>query len=79
MGQCVHAGFRQPVTTGTVNARVYLAGQDPAGLAAYAAAVSQPGNADYGHFLSPAQVAGEVRADQRADRRGQGLADRRPA
>ena len=46
----------QPVTTGTVNARVYLAGQDPAGLAAYAAAVSQPGNADYGHFLSPAQV-----------------------
>ena len=46
-----------PVTTGTVNARVYLAGQDAAGLAAYAAAVSQPGNADYGHFLSPAQVA----------------------
>jgi len=46
----------QPVTTGTVNARVYLAGQDPAGLAAYAAAVSQPGNAAYGQFLSPAQV-----------------------
>jgi len=46
-----------PVTTGTVNARVYLAGQDPAGLSAYAAAVSQPGNAAYGHFLSPAQVA----------------------
>ena len=45
-----------PVTAGTVNARVYLAGQDPAGLAGYAAAVSQPGNADYGHFLSPAQV-----------------------
>jgi len=39
-----------------VNARVYLAGQDPAGLAAYAAAVSQPGNAAYGQFLSPAQV-----------------------
>ena len=32
-----------PVTTGTVNARVYLAGQDPAGLAAYAAAVSRRG------------------------------------
>ena len=46
----------QPVTTGTVNARVYLAGQDPAGLTAYAAAVSQPGNAAYGQFLSPAQV-----------------------
>ena len=46
----------QPVTTGTVNARVYLAGQDAAGLAAYAAAVSQPGNAAYGRYLSPAQV-----------------------
>jgi subtilase family serine protease len=49
----------QPVTTGTVSARVYLAGQNAAGLAAYAAAVSQPGNADYGHFLSAAQVAAE--------------------
>jgi subtilase family serine protease len=46
----------QPVTTGTVTARVYLAGQDPAGLAAYAAAVSAPGNASYGRYLSPAQV-----------------------
>jgi subtilase family serine protease len=46
----------QPVTSGTVNARVYLAGQDPAGLAAYAAAVSAPGNARYGQYLSPAQV-----------------------
>lgn len=45
-----------PVTTGTVSARVYLAGQDPAGLAAYAAAVSTPGNASYGQYLSPAQV-----------------------
>jgi subtilase family serine protease len=49
----------QPVTTGTVSARVYLAGQDPSGLAAYAQEVSQPGNADYGHFLSPAQVKAE--------------------
>ena len=32
----------QPVTTGTVSARVYLAGQDAAGLAAYATAVSSP-------------------------------------
>jgi subtilase family serine protease len=46
----------QPVTSGTVNARVYLAGQDPAGLAAYAAAVSSPGSARYGQYLSPAQV-----------------------
>jgi subtilase family serine protease len=46
----------QPVTTGTVTARVYLAGQDPAGLAAYAMAASTPGNALYGHYLSPAQV-----------------------
>jgi subtilase family serine protease len=49
----------QPVTTGTVSARVYLAGQDPSGLAAYAQDVSQPGSADYGHFLSPAQVTAE--------------------
>src|ERR1700742_1824613 len=46
----------QPVPTGTVNARVYLAGQDPAGLAAYAEAVSTPGNASYGQYLTPAEV-----------------------
>ena len=45
-----------PVTTGTVSARVYLAGQDPAGLAAYAQAVSAPGSASYGQYLTPAQV-----------------------
>jgi subtilase family serine protease len=45
-----------PVTTGTVTAQVYLAGRDPAGLSAYAAAVSAPGNALYGHYLSAAQV-----------------------
>ena len=44
------------VTTGTVDARVYLAGQNQAGLASYATAVSTPGNALYGHFLTPAQV-----------------------
>ena len=48
-----------PVTTGTVSARVYLAGQNPDGLTAYATAVSTPGNADYGHFLSAAQVQAE--------------------
>jgi subtilase family serine protease len=44
------------VSTGTVSARVYLAGRDQAGLTAYAAAVSTPGNALYGHYLTPAQV-----------------------
>ena len=46
----------QPVSSGAVHARVFLAGQDPAGLAAYATAVSTPGNALYGHYLTPAQV-----------------------
>jgi subtilase family serine protease len=46
----------QPVTSGTVTARVYLAGQDPAGLAGYAMAVSTPGNSLYGRYLTPAQV-----------------------
>ncbi len=44
------------VTSGTVSARVYLTGQDPQGLSAYATAVSTPGNALYGHYLSPAEV-----------------------
>jgi subtilase family serine protease len=44
------------VSTGTVSARVYLAGRDQAGLTAYAAAVSTPGNALYGHYLTPAQI-----------------------
>jgi len=48
-----------PVTSGTVNARVYLAGQNATGLAAYAAAVATPGSADYGHYLSTAQVKAE--------------------
>ncbi|WP_055585700.1 S53 family peptidase [Streptacidiphilus griseoplanus] len=39
-----------------LTARVYLAGQDPAGLAAYAQAVSTEGSAQYGKFLTPAQV-----------------------
>jgi len=44
------------VTSGAVNLRVYLAGQDPAGLASYAQAVSDPQNAAYGDYLSAAQV-----------------------
>jgi subtilase family serine protease len=45
-----------PVTTGAVNLRVYLAGQNPAGLAAYATAVSDPTSASYGDYLTPAQA-----------------------
>src|SRR5215469_8414448 len=46
----------KPVTTGTVTANVYLANRDASGLAAFAKAVSTPGSAQYGHFLSAAQV-----------------------
>jgi subtilase family serine protease len=44
------------VAAGEVDARVYLAGRDQPGLAAYAAAVSTPGNASYRHYLTPAQA-----------------------
>jgi len=40
----------------TVTARVYLAGRDPGGLAAFARSVSDPASPDYGHFLTAAQV-----------------------
>jgi Pro-kumamolisin, activation domain len=39
-----------------VSVRVYLAGRDPRGLAAYAVAVSDPRSRLYRHYLSPAQV-----------------------
>ncbi|HEX3920958.1 MAG TPA: S53 family peptidase [Streptosporangiaceae bacterium] len=39
-----------------VSARVYLAGRDPAGLARYAASVSDPGSRSFHHYLTPAQV-----------------------
>jgi subtilase family serine protease len=42
--------------TGSVTANVYLAGQNPAGLAAFATAVATPGNALYRHYLTPKQV-----------------------
>jgi subtilase family serine protease len=41
---------------GPVRLRVYLAGRDPAGLAAYATAVSAPGTAVYRHHLTAAQA-----------------------
>ncbi|HEY2443488.1 MAG TPA: S53 family peptidase [Streptosporangiaceae bacterium] len=44
------------VTGGTVNARVYLAGRDSAGLTAYAAAVATPGSGLYRHYLTAAQL-----------------------
>jgi subtilase family serine protease len=46
----------QQQVTGTVTTNVYLASQDASGLAAYATAVSTPGNALYGHYLTAAQV-----------------------
>jgi subtilase family serine protease len=42
--------------TGDVTANVYLASQNPSGLASYAMDVSTPSNALYGHYLTPAQV-----------------------
>jgi subtilase family serine protease len=45
--------------TGTVTANVYLAGQNQAGLAAFATAVATPGNALYGHYLTAAQLKSE--------------------
>ncbi|MEV0635822.1 S53 family peptidase [Streptomyces sp. NPDC050619] len=39
-----------------VSARVYLAGRDAAGLAAYAKAVSDPSSATYGKYLSASQT-----------------------
>jgi subtilase family serine protease len=45
-----------PVPAGTaIDARVYLAGRDPAGLAAYAQQVSEPDSPEYAHYLTPAQ------------------------
>ena len=44
-------------TSAAVTARVYLAGENPAGLAALARAVSDPASAQYGRFLSPAETA----------------------
>lgn len=39
-----------------VTVRVYLAGKDAKGLAAYAQSVSDPNSADYGHYLTAAQA-----------------------
>jgi|GEM_PF-511694 len=39
-----------------ISTRVYLAGQDPAGLAAAARAASDPNSPSYQHYLTPAQI-----------------------
>ena len=44
------------VNSRAINLQVYLAGQDPAGLAAYAKAVSDPTSAQYGNYLTADQV-----------------------
>jgi subtilase family serine protease len=45
--------------TGTMAIRVYLSGQNLAGLQALAQQVSTPGSARYGRYLTPAQYAAE--------------------
>ncbi|MFB9834899.1 S53 family peptidase [Actinoallomurus acaciae] len=48
---------RGPANASTpLDLRVYLAGRDPQGLAAYAKAVSDPHSATFHHYLTPAQV-----------------------
>jgi subtilase family serine protease len=53
----------KPVTTGTVTANIYLANRKASGLAAFAKAVSTPGSAQYGHFLSAAQLQAQYGPD----------------
>jgi subtilase family serine protease len=64
------AAARGSTAGGTrISAQVYLAGRDPAGLAAYARAVSAPKNALYHHYLTAAQqkaAFGPSRAQLRA-------------
>jgi subtilase family serine protease len=55
-----------PATAGAlISARVYLAGRDPRGLAAYAASVSDPSRPSFHDYLTPAQVAGRYGPDAR--------------
>ncbi len=45
-----------PALPAHITASVYLASRNASGLTAYAQAVSTPGNAQYGHYLSAAQA-----------------------
>jgi subtilase family serine protease len=57
-GWATPSADRGPVSrSATVTAVVYLAGRNPAGLAAYARAVSDPRSADYGRYLTRSQAA----------------------
>jgi subtilase family serine protease len=64
MFPATHPAWAQPssgsatpsVQAGNVDVRVYLAGQDPQGLADFATEVSTPGSAHYGDYLTPAQL-----------------------
>ena len=50
------AGPRPGDDGGPVSVRIGLAGRDPAGLAAFARAVSTPDSPQYGRYLTPAQA-----------------------
>jgi subtilase family serine protease len=50
------ATARAVASRGTVTANVYLAGRNPSGLTAFSSAVSTPGNALYGHYLTARQT-----------------------
>lgn len=51
-----HSRLGSAAVTPAVNAFVYLQGQDPSGLAAYAKEVSTPGSPEYRHYLSASQT-----------------------
>ncbi len=51
-----HADKGSTSDSGKVTVRVYLAGKDAKGLAAYAKAVSDPSSASYGHYLTAGQT-----------------------
>ena len=54
--QVRNATARAVASRGTVTANVYLAGRNPSGLTAFSSAVSTPGNALYGHYLTARQT-----------------------
>ncbi|MBW8802797.1 MAG: S8/S53 family peptidase [Catenulisporales bacterium] len=58
------ADLGQTGAAAPLSLRVYLAGQDPAGLEAYARAVSDPNSASYKHFLSTTEVRNRFGASQ---------------
>ncbi|WP_194890988.1 S53 family peptidase [Catenulispora pinisilvae] len=59
------ADLGQTGTAATLSVRVYLTGQDQAGLAAFARAVSDPSSPTYKHYLSAAQVQQRFGASQK--------------